>query len=143
LFGENIGFFTGQDIKVLSSKLSSCGQKDDPNATPWVTPAKFDGAGKIDGYWGSRWSGGNLGRSWVTGNARVETSKEYVYIVHRDIRTDCFLACHRIEENILLGRWLNIFHPEESTPYVAKIVSNSRIDGFWLEGRWDLQRVDK
>jgi len=40
----------------------------------------------------------------------------------------------------LVGRYLNLDTPSDSTPWVGLIVGGERIDGQWAMGRWDLRR---
>lgn len=140
LIGHRAGLFDGEDIDDLLPSLSNAGTKEDSNASQWGMPDFDKQEDKLDGMWYSRWEGGVALDGWINGIARVETHLDFVYMIHMESRSDCFIATRRKSKEVLAGRYFNLRAIKESTPWVGKIVDNKRIDGFWEQGRWDLRR---
>jgi hypothetical protein len=42
--------------------------------------------------------------------------------------------------NKLVGRYVNVDKPEDTSPWMGIVVDEYRIDGFYSQGRWDLRR---
>jgi hypothetical protein len=40
----------------------------------------------------------------------------------------------------MVGRYLNLGKPEITRPWVGLVVDESRIDGYWTQGRLDFRR---
>jgi hypothetical protein len=70
----------------------------------------------------------------------VQVYDRYLYAITHDGRADCLIAAKRLDEKRLAGRYINFASLHEVLPWVGVIVDSNRIDGFWAQGRWDLQR---
>jgi len=131
----------GDDVQAFAQKINLLGDKKDDNAPQWSEKATKGNAGILDGEWFCRWSsGGGAFTSWYCGIATVRTVKDRVYILYKD-ETGTFLIDTLRKGNRLIGRYLCVVgETSDSTPWVALIVDNERIDGSWRGGRWDLRR---
>ena len=72
--------------------------------------------------------------------ATVKVVGKYVYILYYEEVYAYLVAARREGRTKLVGRYFNLLHPEDSTPWVGLVVNNERIDGQWAYGRWDLRR---
>lgn len=106
----------------------------DENALAWVTvPSNDDG---LAGAWASRWKAGN--GAWTQGVATLRVQGDRVFILYRDAGT--YLVEGIVRGDRIVGRYVNVNHPSDSSPWVGIIVDPYRIDGYWSRGRWDLRR---
>ena len=106
----------------------------DDNALAWVTVAtEADG---LEGAWTSRWRTGD--GAWQQGVATLRLDADRVFILYRDAGTYLIEAVRRGDR--LVGRYVNVNHPSDTSPYYGVIRDNYRIDGYWARGRWDLRR---
>ncbi len=60
-----------------------------------------------------------------------------MFILYKDATTHLFEAQERGDR--LVGRFVNV-ESGESSPWVGRVVTPYRIDGYWKNGRWDLRR---
>jgi hypothetical protein len=124
-----------EEVRKFADEAPALGDPSDPNAEAWATLAGDSPA--LDGKWESRWNVQNS--NWMTGTATVRTVGETVYIHYVD--THEYLIEARREGDRFVGRYRTVVG-EETSPWVATIVSPTRIDGWWAGGRWDLRRAD-
>lgn len=106
----------------------------DENALAWVTVAtEADG---LEGAWTARWRTGS--DAWQQGVATLRIDGDRVFILHKDGGTYLIEAERRGDR--LVGRYVNVDKPADSSPFVGVVVDPYRIDGFWSRGHWDLRR---
>ena len=132
---EDVPDPTGGDVEdfVRTVRVPSDPSKDD-NALAWVTVAtEADG---LEGAWTSRWRTGNA--TWQQGVATLRIDGDRVYILYKDADTYMIEAERR--DDRLVGRFVKVGAPAETSPFFGVIHDNYRIDGFWKKGRWDLRR---
>jgi hypothetical protein len=106
----------------------------DENALAWVTVAT-EGDG-LAGAWTSRWRAGD--GPWVRGVATMHVDGDRAFILYRDEST--YLIETAIRGDRLVGRYVNVKIPRDTSPWLGVIVDPYRIDGYWSRGRWDLRR---
>lgn len=107
----------------------------DENALAWVTVAT-ESDGSLDGAWTARWRVGN--EPWQQGVATLKVEGDRVYILHKDAGT--YLIEAQKQGDRLLGRYVNVGDPTDTSPFYGIVVDPYRIDGHWAKGRWDLRR---
>lgn len=135
--------FQGTDVTQLLRKLDTIGNDDDKNAALWSqSHLRFSGD-DLDGLWATRWGGGTARGEWAQGVARVQVFDGYFYALTHDGRADCLIAAKKVGRYRLAGRYINLAVTHEVLPWVGRVVNNSRIDGFWSQGRWDLRRGEE
>lgn len=155
-------------IDLFTKAINLHGDYEDRNSKEWFKeiPSHFwstngnnsGDTNPIEGEWFSRWNNEFLGaKGWVYGIARLLQIGNRVYILHKDpgnvylIEARCqsanYFIDYHITENIqgqdkrfLVGKYTNLGNQSDSSPWVGLIVSSDRIDGQWIEGRWDLRR---
>jgi hypothetical protein len=125
----------GPDVEDFAASVDVGTREDDDNATAWVAVATPSND-RLDGAWSSRWC--PRGGAWQEGVATVELVGERAFVLYRDAGTYLIEAERRGDR--LVGRYVNVAHPEDTSPWLGIIVDNYRIDGFWGRGRWDLRR---
>ena len=77
----------------------------------------------------------------MAGAAQVKSVGDRVYILYQEKRGGAYLLdLRRTGIDLLVGRYVNLKLPNDSTPWVGRIVDPERIDGQWAGGRWDLRR---
>lgn len=124
----------GPDVEAFAERVPPAPLDGDENAMAWVTiTTETDG---LEGAWSSRWRQGS--GEWQQGVATVQVTGDKVYILYRDAGTFLFEGTRRGDK--IVGRYVNIINPGDSSPWVGSIVNNHRIDGFWGRGRWDFRR---
>jgi hypothetical protein len=106
----------------------------DENALAWVTVAT-DSDG-LEGAWTARWRDGK--QPWQQGVATVTLDGDRVFMLYRDAGTYLIEAQRRGDR--LVGRYVNVERPQDTSPFYGVVVDPYRIDGFWSKGRWDLRR---
>ena len=125
---------TGPDVELFAQGLEPGDPTQDENAVAWVIVAtKADGLG---GAWSSRWRSG--GGEWHQGVATMVLSPDRAFILYRDAGTYLIEAERRGDR--LVGRYVNLNIPADTSPWVGVIIDDYRIDGHWSKGRWDLRR---
>ena len=129
----------GEDIDAFAGTIKLEGGSSDSNAEEWFETLPEHSEDSLDGIWASRWNGG-AAASWRVGTAIVKTVGRYTYILYYEGSNAYLLAARREGRTKLVGRYMNLLHPQDSTPWVGLIVNNERIDGQWGYGRWDLRR---
>jgi hypothetical protein len=133
-------FLSSVDLDAFASASYLPGDAQDPNATDWAAqgPLSYD---LLDGYWSSRWNSARTEeRGWTAGLAFIKRVSKFVFILQIEGRTP-FLICALQEAQRLIGRYLNLRMPSDSTPWVGVVVDPDRIDGEWKDGRWDFRRA--
>lgn len=130
--GEDVQNFS----KVAADRFPTRPDTDE-NANAWskITLAKKPDS--IDGAWASRWKGAD--GKWTVGSAFVQSVKDRVYILYVEPADYYHVEARRVGDT-LTGRFININIASDTSPFVARIVDNTRIDGVWLQGRWDFHR---
>ena len=129
-----------EGVREFSMNVPAKAKANDPNASEWAASHNYNKQGSIDGYWIARWNGGGTGANWIAGTADVRTVKDVVYILYKD-ETSTYLTEAKLQpEGRLVGKYVNVLQPANSTPWVGNIVGNNRIDGYWGGGRWDYRR---
>ncbi|MFP4307027.1 MAG: caspase domain-containing protein [Desulfococcaceae bacterium] len=127
----------GKDVAEFSKNTFLKGDGSDPNAKPWnekrSSPREW-----VDGFWESRWKEG--GKRWSTGQAQIITKGKRAFIRFWEEEAEYLIEARQEGKDRLVGRYLNLGYPEDTTPWTAKIVSPERIDGAWEGGRWDFRR---
>jgi len=135
--------FFGEELQEWASQVELSGGDDDLNAEAWASPSARGGFDSIDGEWSSRWSESAEGElAWTTGTATVKSVGERVFFLYRSGEDEYLCEALR-DGNRLVGTYLNVdpLMSDDNGPWVGLIVGKDRIDGEWLDGRWDLRRV--
>jgi hypothetical protein len=130
---------TGADVTDFASSLPAS-TPDDDNAVAWVAIAT-SGDG-LEGAWSARWRGGQ-DEDWQQGVATVRRADGKVFILYKDAGTYLIEATEQQDKDggaLLTGRLVNVDKPSETSPWVGRVVTPYRIDGYWKKGRWDLRR---
>lgn len=125
---------TGADVTDFAAAVPAAVSADDDNAVAWVAIAtSSDG---LEGAWSSRWRTGD--GDWEQGVATVRRANGRVFILYKDAGTYLFEAEER--GDLLVGRFANVATPTATSPWLGRVVTPYRIDGYWRGGRWDLRR---
>lgn len=132
----------GQDIQQFAARVRLSGSDTDPNARQWVTKTGGGVPGSLDGEWFGRWEEGS------GSNAEIQVKGDRFYAIYSDgqgrLKGKTWIIEAVIEPNHrLVGRWVQVGNPRDTGPFVAKVVSDERIDGVWSwdgRGRWDFRR---
>jgi hypothetical protein len=130
----------GKDVKEFAATVKLSGDAKDANAAQWAAKESAGKASSLDGEWYSRWNGGSAGKDWASGTATVKTVGDRVYILYKQGTGTWLIDARREGKRRLVGRYLYLDEPTDSTPWVGVIVDDERIDGEWTMGRWDLRR---
>jgi hypothetical protein len=131
----------GPDVLNFAKENQPKGLSNDLNAPAWPA-SSVQPTSTIDGEWFSRWSPKASPTNWSTGKAEVRTVGDRIYIKYEEPGGRKHLIdAMRIDDNTLAGRYADLETPQDSTPWVGRIVNNERIDGQWGNGRWDLRRT--
>jgi len=125
---------SGPDVAAFAERVPSAELEQDENAMAWVTIATE--VTNLDGAWSSRWRQGD--GDWQQGVATLQLQGDKVFILYRDAGTYLFEGTRKGDR--IVGRYVNIINPGDSSPWVGSIINNYRIDGFWGRGRWDFRR---
>ncbi len=125
---------TAADVTDFAASVPATAVADDDNAVAWVAIAT-SGDG-LEGAWSSRWRTGD--GDWEQGVATVRRADGRVFILYKDAGTYLFEAEER--GDLLVGRFANVATPTETSPWLGRVVTPYRIDGYWRGGRWDLRR---
>ena len=127
---------TGDDVLAHHDRARLDAGDKDPNAEAWPAEAIEGDPMKFDGAWSGRWNSFG-GETWYDSG---ETK-----IVKRGDRVVHFagIVVHRSDSP---ARWplrgalgVGRKHHGGGT-WVGRIVSDERIDGDWVSGRWDFRR---
>src|SRR5687767_5884449 len=125
----------GSDVEEFANSLKiPADRSNDENALAWVTVAtEADG---LEGAWTSRMR--TTHSDWRQGVVTLRLDGDRVYILYRDGATYMIEAERR--DKRLVGRYVNVDKPEDTSPWLGVVVDPYRIDGFFAHGRWDLRR---
>lgn len=129
------------DLNRLSEAITLTSDNKDPNATDWPSSTAFRPPHEIDGTWVGRWTSEPSTLKWYVGQAMVAQRRNRVYIFFDDGKSVSLILATRSKSGRLMGRYINLPFPHDSTAWVGQIVDNDRIDGIWANGRWDFRRV--
>ncbi len=126
----------GEDVEQFARSVEvPADASADENALAWVTIATADPG--LPGAWTSRRKTAS-DDGWRSGVATLRVEDDRVFILYKDSATYLIEASLRGER--LVGRYVNLNHPSDTSPWLGVIVDNYRIDGFSRAGRWDLRR---
>ena len=123
----------GDDVKTFAEGVKLSGGADDDNAKVWSDNTVKGTAKTLNGEWSSRWNVGSAGTEWIAGSAEVKSAGDRIYILYKD-KTRSYLIDARREKDRLVGRYVRVEQPGDTSPWVGKIVSPERIDGEWSMG---------
>jgi hypothetical protein len=128
----------GADVLSFAAKVKALGEVNDENAPAWGSAVTS--GGKLDGSWSGRWRGGTSA-VWVNGDAELRVRGNRVHILFAE---DYLIEAERspTDPNLLRGRY-RCLTDDDSSPWVGRIVSWNRIDGYWSEGRFDFRRRER
>lgn len=138
----------GEDVHAFAAQVRLKGDGRDANAKPWSKIAADASATCIEGTWSGRWRRTSE-RTWHQGDATIGVQGERVYIrfapdeqetEDEEYPEGYLIDARRVGDDLLVGRYLNLDRPDDSTPWVGRIVQAGRIDGIWADGRWDFRR---
>ena len=136
---KDVGEINYEEAQRFASVSVLNGADNDPNAEKWAEPQGLNReTGTIEGNWSSRWSGGSMGSEWSKGKAQIKKVDEAFFILYED--NGKYLIEAKNEKGFLIGKYINLNNESDAGPWVGKIVSKDRIDGQWLQGRWDFRR---
>ena len=136
---KDVGEINYEEVQRFASSSVLNGADNDPNAEKWAESQTPNGeTGTMEGSWSSRWSGGTMGSEWRKGNAQIKRVDDTFFILYED--NGKYLIEGKIEKDSLAGKYINLNDEADAGPWVGKVVSNVRIDGQWLQGRWDFRR---
>jgi hypothetical protein len=117
---------------------------NDPNQENWANIKGLTDYDSVEGFWSSRWrreENVHAASRWHVGTAHIQFYKDWVHITMHDDTSRYVIRCKVVENNKLVGRYLNCEFSEDNSPWVGIIVNNHRIDGFWqTRFRWDFRR---
>lgn len=116
---------------------------NDPNKENWANMKGLRDYDSIEGFWGSRWREETVHTDsrWHVGTAHIQFYRDWVNIRTEDDTNRYVIRCRVVENNKLIGRYMNCLFSEDNLPWVGIIVNNRRIDGFWnTHFRWDFRR---
>jgi hypothetical protein len=126
---------TGADVEDFARSVAvTPDPTTDENALAWVTVAT-EGEG-LAGAWTSRWRA--EAGPWTRGVATLRLDGDRAFILYRDEGT--YLIEAAVRGDRLVGRYVNLKTPADTSPWLGVIVDPYRIDGYWSRGRWDLRR---
>jgi hypothetical protein len=133
---EDVRDCCGPEVVAFAEARAPSGGPDDENAAAWAGTDPGAEYASIDGEWASRWK--FEGEQWVAGTATVRSVDDRVFILYRD-NLEYLAEARRIGDR-LVGRYTTEEHAMDTSPFVLTIVSNERMDGVYLSGRWDFRR---
>lgn len=137
---KDVGDIDYDEIKKFGSSVVLTGSSNDENAGRWcgaLNPGEPPFS-SLEGVWNSRWNSGGSGGGWTQGTAQIRVSGDKVFILYED--KGKYLVEGKIENDQLMGKYMNLNQEKDAGPWVGKIVGNDRIDGQWARGRWDFRR---
>ena len=136
---KDVGPIDYDGIRQFAAGTSLNGAPTDSNAQTWANLAKPENPlPSIEGAWSARWNGGASGTGWTQGTAQIKKSGEEFFILYED--RGKYLVEGKEEQDLLLGKYVNLNNERDTGPWVGKVVGHDRIDGQWAHGRWDFRR---
>jgi hypothetical protein len=132
----------GPEVLAFASLTKFELADNDPNASDWATLKGLKEYASVEGFWNSRWCIATVDdfEGWFEGTAQIRLSGNWVLIYCEDNTNQYVIKAQLVSSKKLIGRYLNLNHRTDSTPWVGIIVDNRRIDGKWQKGRWDFRR---
>jgi TPR repeat protein len=131
----------GADVLAFADTKKDHGGSADPNAKPWTATVVKGVPNNLDGEWASRWKHNDKDAKWNVGTAQVKAVGERLFIQYKgDGGGEFLIKLQHVGKDKLVGRYVNLDKQTDSTPWVGFVVNSERIDGYWTNGRWDLQR---
>lgn len=130
----------GKDVQAFAMQTRVPGAGDDENAQAWNRRGLGGKADTIAGQWEYRWKGGTARDAWVTGVAQIRLANDRVFILCRDSGTKYMIEGQLGKNERIVGRYVNLNDSGDTSPFVGRLVTKERIDGYWSDGRWDLRR---
>jgi hypothetical protein len=127
----------GDDVRAFAETVKLDAGPDDPNAEAWVEVDPTATWDSIEGPWAGRWNSSEEG--WRSGLADIRIEGESIFIRFQD-DVRYLIEARREGPDRLLGRYVNVDAPIDTSPWVGRIVGHDRIDGQWNDGRWDFRR---
>jgi len=125
----------GPDVEEFAKSVSlNPDPAADENALAWVTVATSDDG--LAGAWTCRRR--TEAGPWMRGVATLHVAGDRVFILYRDEGT--YLIEASVRGDRLVGRYVNVNAPVDTSPWLGLVVDPYRIDGYWGRGRWDLRR---
>lgn len=135
------------DAVKFSKSIPEGYEQDDPNSEIWYGTASTDVYESIEGVWHSRWNRENETSqepSWYRGTAVCKKAISYRsgtwYQINFDDNISPYIILAQLQDERLIGRFINCTVESDCYPWVGVIVNNNRIDGYWPLGRWDCIR---
>jgi hypothetical protein len=124
----------GADVEQFAAHLPPVVRDGDDNAMAWVAIATE--VSGLDGAWSARWRTGD--NPWQQGVATLHLDGDRVFILYKDAGTYLIEGVRRGDR--IVGRYMNVGNPSDTSPWAGTVVNNYRIDGHWANGRWDFRR---
>jgi hypothetical protein len=126
---------TGDDVLAHLKRAVLDGGDKDPNAAAWPREPVDSDPMKIDGTWAGRW---NSEASPWSGEVATKVAKrgDRLFILHGGYLIEAI----RQPDGRYAGRWVSVGSTSGGGTWVGRIVSEERIDGDWVSGRWDFRR---
>ncbi len=125
---------TGPEVDAFAKRVPAIDLEGDENAMAWVAIAT-DSDG-VEGAWSSRWKNGE--GAWQQGVATIQLQGDRVFILYKDAGSYLLEGIRHGDK--IIGRYININKPADTSPWVGVLVNTYRIDGYWAQGRWDFRR---
>jgi hypothetical protein len=126
----------GPEVVAFAEARAPSGGPDAENAAAWAGTDPGADYASIDGEWASRRK--IDGEEGGAGTATVRSEGDRVFILHRD-EADHLAEAQRIGDR-LVGRYVSQLDPLSTSPFVVTIVSDQRMDGTYVTGRWNFRR---
>jgi hypothetical protein len=137
--------FFDADVDKFGDKTELKVAPNDPNAQEWAPKdllSQERRSHRLDGLWASRWFEEGFDRIWQAGTADIMSHGNFVVILHTDPKYSYIMLARWVDERTLIGRNYNLKDISDTSPWKAVVVNERRIDGAWIQGRWDLRRPE-
>ena len=137
------------EVRAFATMARLAGATDDDNADAWARGGKPAPPDVIEGQWSSRWNGGadptipgDAVDKWKQGRAelRVVAGRVYILFDWDNGARSGLIDAERVGTTELIGKYINLSNSAITRPWIGLIVSDSRIDGRWTNGRLDFRR---
>ena len=139
----------GQDIDEFAAQVQPSDSSVDAKALVRNASRDDEPYRSMEGHWLSRWNGGveptmvgDTEDTWKpgTGELRVVGDRVYVLFDWADGARQALLDAKRDGPDTLIGRYVDLGDPTNTSPWRGLILDNRRIDGRWTNGRLDFHR---